>query len=394
MRFKLPRALARVVVVVALVVAADQVTPWWVEKYFAEELPLPPFARLTEPQREAYAAQLVKIREGSPPSPVNGFDEELGWTNRPGQRRGIKINALGARSAREYTPQPPENVLRIACFGTSFVFGAEVHTSETWSVKLEDEHANLEVINLGVGGYGTDQALLRMRREGLMGADVALMGLCLENIGRNVNRYRANYTPSTKAIASKPRFLLTENGELTLLPQPYASRAELLEAALHDRVDGDCAQDEFWRFAPVLSWSGTARVIAGLRARTARARAHDLWSQPDSEPFRITLALLDAFRTEALALGASDARVLIFGRAHDLELARVAGGPYWTDLVAELERREIAYIDVAAEMLQLERDDLFRTEHPSPAGNDVIARVLTRELIEPWNTELHAKAKR
>src|SRR5512147_1251033 len=98
------------------------------------------------------------------------FDSDLGWCIRPNgvSKNGLfRANAVGLRGDRDYAPQPPTGVTRIAVFGESFVHGDKVANEETWPHLLEIAAADVEVLNFGVNGYGTDQALLRYRRDGV-----------------------------------------------------------------------------------------------------------------------------------------------------------------------------------------------------------------------------------
>lgn len=145
---------------------------WLLARSPHHDLPLPPFGQLSGPRRERVVEQLAALERGHPTQPIQSFDPELGWTNQPGRASvlPIVIGEQGARGGRDYPPEPAEGVLRLAYFGTSFVFGSEVADEETWCAQLEELDPRLEALNFGVGGYGTGQALLRMRRERLHGA--------------------------------------------------------------------------------------------------------------------------------------------------------------------------------------------------------------------------------
>jgi lysophospholipase L1-like esterase len=55
---------------------------------------------------------------------------------------------------------------RIAVVGDSFTFGLEVRYEDTWPYQLERALGpEFRVLNLGVDGYGVDQAFLRYRRD-------------------------------------------------------------------------------------------------------------------------------------------------------------------------------------------------------------------------------------
>ncbi len=90
--------------------------------------------------------------------------------------------------------------MRIAIFGDSFAFGAQVPFEHTWGYYLENNlkeaGLNAEVLNFGVGGYGIDQAFRRWEKEGkAFSPHVVLCGFQPENVKRNVNLIRPIYAP-------------------------------------------------------------------------------------------------------------------------------------------------------------------------------------------------------
>ncbi len=95
-------------------------------------------------------------------------DDELGYTIGRNKRAGGYIsNSAGVRSEEEYTLVPKDGILRIACFGDSFVHCDEEKNEDTWEYYLEKSVGNLEVLNFGVGGYGLVQSYLRYLKDGL-----------------------------------------------------------------------------------------------------------------------------------------------------------------------------------------------------------------------------------
>jgi hypothetical protein len=108
----------------------------------------------------------------------------------------------------------------VSLYGESFTFGSEVSDEEAWGNRLA---ARLEarVDNFGVGGYGTDQALLRYQLNTNDTARVVVLGIVTENLMRNVNQYR-DLLYASGGLGFKPRFILNStNGlELVLLFTP------------------------------------------------------------------------------------------------------------------------------------------------------------------------------
>ncbi len=100
---------------------------------------------------------------------THGYDPELGWVRKPNtskQERGksgttkFHINEYGARRNPGHENLPG----KISCYGDSFTFSRQVNDNETWEWYLS-ELTQSNVRNFGVGNYGIDQALLRLKRE-------------------------------------------------------------------------------------------------------------------------------------------------------------------------------------------------------------------------------------
>jgi lysophospholipase L1-like esterase len=347
--------------------------------------PLPPFGPITHPRQRETLAKMAAENHGT-----WVFDREFGWSWRPASASedGLyAINALGARGPREYGRAPESGKRRVLTFGDSFTFCDEVRAEASFQVQLEELEPGLEVLNFGVSGYGTDQAWLRYQRLGRdLGAEVVCLGLMLENIGRNVNRYRPLWATFTGVCVTKPRFVLGADGELELVPQPYATRQELHAAIADGSVLARVAEHEYWLGRPVVptgKLSGLARLACGFLAYRERTPAR-LWLAPEEEPFRVTLALLEAFHRQALADGIRLAPVLLFPAKEDLRDYARSSHPYWSALFVELARRGIPHVDLIAPLFARARelgedpgpDAIYQGGHLSRAGNAIVAREL------------------
>ena len=273
------------------------------------------------------------------------------------------------------------------CFGESFTFGSEVRDGAEWPALLEGLLENTEVLNFGVPAYGQDQALLRFRRTGTLGAEVVFLGIMLENIGRNVNRYRNRYALFALMPLVKPRFVL-ESGKLELVPIPYGTQAEMFAAALAGRVPQDTVQHEYWSDdRPLIPGSTLAAMQITSGALLRRQRVTRLWTDVAGEPFRVTVALLEAFHTEALAAGAEQAPILIFPSRSQLDHRARDETPVWTTLLSELDRRGVSYIDLSEVLVEHHRSrtgpggpELYLHTHFSPFANARIAEYLAEHV--------------
>ena len=353
--------------------------------------PLPPFGAITHPRQRAWLDELR-----SEPKGVGAFDAELGWSVRPNAVSAdgkARTNSLGARGTREYALAKPAGVTRLVCVGDSYTWGDEVGDEDTFEAQLEALDPRVECVNLGVAAYGTDQALLRWKREGeRLQPDVLVVGLLLENIGRNVNRYRPLWYPGSGSAPAKPRFVLAgstantelahgsssaSNPELVLVPQPFATGAELAAAIDDGSVIERLREHEPWRWSS--SWWSVSSLARGAAALVSdRERdVERLWRDIDGEPFRVTLALLAAFRAPRVI-------VLVFPR--EVDLAELEGGarPYWSELLAALERAKIEHVDLAPELSRALAEHRRDAELPHPyvgghlsrVGNELVARRL------------------
>jgi hypothetical protein len=144
------------------------------------------------------------------------YDPVLGWSPKPGYRSAdIRINSRAARADREYRQENTSEFYRIVAVGDSFTWGEGVANEDTFVAQLEKIIPGAEVINLGVHGFGTDQQLLRLKRDGLAySPDVVILVFFEGNITRNVLAFRD---------FGKPRYKV-ENNELVLLNQPVPTR--------------------------------------------------------------------------------------------------------------------------------------------------------------------------
>ena len=92
------------------------------------------------------------------------YDRELGWSAAPetaalyvaSKRIWVRHNALGIRDSARVERRPH----RMVVFGDSYVWGFDVAEEARFTEKLEAQQPEWEVVNAGVSGYGTDQALL------------------------------------------------------------------------------------------------------------------------------------------------------------------------------------------------------------------------------------------
>ena len=221
---------------------------------------------------------------------LHTYSPVYGWTPRPSFRYTLAgsettINRLGYRGrevAEARTPGRP----RIVMLGDSITFGYGVRDGETFSAVIETLDPRLEVVNLGVQGYGTDQELLKLEREGFAYApDVVVLNVCLANDLLDNASARSIYD----GVYPKPYFLL-EDGRLV-------------------EVAGQVALSPPRRLALLLGQrSALFNALLDLtpvdRARYQRELAGRAEAEPAEPAFTVTFALVRRMDERTRARGA------------------------------------------------------------------------------------------
>lgn len=149
-----------------------------------------------------------------------GHDSELGWVRKPNTSHNEqgkfgptmwKVNSRGSR----YNPGFDEKESKISCYGDSYTFSRQVNDNETWEHFLSN-HQDTNILNFGVGNYGVDQAIIRLKREFPKNkTKVVVLAVVPETITRILSVWK-HYYEYGNTFAFKPRFLI-KNGDLELI---------------------------------------------------------------------------------------------------------------------------------------------------------------------------------
>lgn len=153
----------------------------------------------------------------------HGFDSELGWVRKPltsNQEKGKHSTTewnVDKNSARKNPSFDNLNSL-ISCYGDSFTFSRQVNDDETWPHYLS-KSLNSNVLNFGVGNYGIDQSLLRLKREFPTNkTEIVVLAVVPETICRILSIWK-HYYEYGNTFGFKPRFIIKEN-KLVQLKNP------------------------------------------------------------------------------------------------------------------------------------------------------------------------------
>jgi lysophospholipase L1-like esterase len=160
-------------------------------------------------------------------------DSSLGWSHIPkvqgsfesfGFKSLVSINSKGFRDAERSYERDPKRY-RIVVLGDSMVWGWGVQQNEIFTSLIEEQCKGLEVINLGVSGYGTDQELLLVRQEALRYHPDLVVLVVMDN------DFDTNVRKALFLGYEKPLFRLGDDGRLILTNIPVPEQSTWLRVA-------------------------------------------------------------------------------------------------------------------------------------------------------------------
>ena len=281
----------------------------------------------------------------------------------------------------------------VSLYGDSFTEGYGVKPKDSWS-SLLSHLLHCRVANFGVAGYGTDQAYIKFLNNHKDRAKVVILGFLTENIMRNVNQLRNLLSTSATCIL-KPRFILNEQGELTLIPLPHLTKQEydtLLtnpEAILHHEFylpDGPSGYQKM-EFPYIWGFLKAFPVIF-KNVVLRRGSYYDLYSPGNpSHAVEITLAIMEAFSREARQRGQQPV-ILIIPTHIDLAYYRRHKIWIYHPITDYLTKKGLDFLDVGPTFLHFMGESGVKTlynpktmYHLSEKGNVILAEAVYDYLI-------------
>lgn len=221
------------------------------------------------------------------------YDSLLGWAHEPGQegifetpqfRTVVRINENGLRD-RGHLYERQNDIDRILVLGDSFAWGYGVEESERFSQLLE-KSLDVEVINAGVSGYSTDQELLWYRNEGIKyETDLVILVLAGNDVGDN-DRQLVN------TIYYKPKFVL-EEGHLVLTGSPVPKTSP------QGKFIYSLSQRSALAYFLVLRYFDIIALYGKLKSNSDHAPSPESDTEPEREPFILTITLIDEIKNTA-----------------------------------------------------------------------------------------------
>jgi GDSL-like Lipase/Acylhydrolase family len=166
------------------------------------------------------------------------LDDRLGWRHTPGVRKTfvneLEERALVVENENGHRALPVDRAagsgaVRILTLGDSFTEGSTVGETEVFTARMQQADPRLEVLNAGVGGYGTVQELLYLTSEGMrFKPDLVLLLFYENDLTDNTLSYYATFGPRPYATLDGTTVRIIDRldpsrFEAFILPLPFRS---------------------------------------------------------------------------------------------------------------------------------------------------------------------------
>jgi hypothetical protein len=306
-------------------------------------------------------------------------------------RTRVAFNARGVRGVDRPYAKPP-NASRVVVLGDSFVDGYTVPTEDRLTEIMERNLGpGVEVINLGVVAYSTDQELLMLEQEGWKyQPEIVVLVFYYNDVWQNDQRL---FTGNTY----KPLFVLGGDGDLVLthVPVPYP------KASLEERFKTYALVR-----AAIKSHKTLYAVAAGAKVAQGRTRPVPLGDAGNADYFSVfqseespevarawavTQALLRKMKLESAQ---HEATLIVFYAPTRIELSAERWsashipddydpGHVLKKLLTICAAEDIPCIDPSTEFKAAQRQKplyFARDPHWNAAGHHLVGEILANSL--------------
>jgi lysophospholipase L1-like esterase len=297
------------------------------------------------------------------------YDREYGWAHVPsssgrfasfGFDTFVEINSQGFRGPEVPTRKDPSQ-RRIVVIGDSFVWGFGVEYDEIFASRIENACRNVEVINLGVSGYSTDQELLLFEEKGAdLEPDVVILVVA-------ANDFSSNTRSKEYVYYHKPLFVI-DGDELVLTNRPVPREGPLVRFAARTSKRSYLLT----QINRVIHAARKEAKVAPEAPQVSEVRANEI-DYPRTPAERVTGKLLERLLSSIEASGAKPVVVFVDGmQGRDRRLASYLGET----------GAELVHIDDYMPSGNHETHHLPGDFHWNPTGHAVVGNAVLDTMIE------------
>ena len=322
-------------------------------------------------------------------------DELLGYAPQEdtfSANRWWQSNNIGARSRRDIEAFSSPDIVRLLAFGDSFTMSSRVSEEETWTFHLDQKSKNLEVVNLGVDGYGMAQSYLRYREmKNRIEHDLIILGFApLADLERDVNSLRTLLGWKMPILA--PRFVVNEDSIL-LVDRPYVSSQDLrnnsvtgLSPDLHEFLQKyDVFYfDSIYESPPFLGRLVTYKLFSLFEYTLERRRLLKGLIEIGSEATQLSKGVFRSMKMDAMNNGKTFLLVFI---PTLVDIKKYRSNPtfrrQWTALISYTCPDLNNCIDLMSPLIELPPDEIdsgYDGTHYGPKTNEAVAEILWKAL--------------
>ena len=203
-------------------------------------------------------------------------------TPAPTERWKFVTNASGFRNERDFAYEKPAGTVRVLSLGDSHTQGFEVRQDRTFSAVVErhlsDQGIKAEVMNAGVSGFSTAEALVFLTNEGVRyQPDVVILGFFANDFDDNV----------------KAGLFALEDGELRIKKTEHIPGVRVLNAINKIGVLRWLGENSYlYSFAMNTAWERAKRLLPSRQERELKAEYAIASGDLDAYKQEVTVRLL------------------------------------------------------------------------------------------------------
>jgi hypothetical protein len=302
----------------------------------------------------------------------------------------VECNRAGLRCKHEVTTEKPAGTFRIVVCGDSYTAGDGVSNAHRYTDLLEQRLGdNVQVLNFGLPGTGTDQQLLALRELGKgIDYDLLLIAPMVENILRNLDTHRLAHSAFSGLLVERPKpYFTLEGGKLALHHVPVPKDTREPDQAAKAKAEDQAKPDEGGGLVRGLLRKVTAAVdekVPGFRAFTQRVRGMthpQEYDDPNDPGWLLMRAILEDFIRDARGKAVVVAPLPTFGH--------IEGGldpePYLTRFGELASATGVELVNILPRFLDeprslRDRCRFTHDEHPTRLGHTLYADALHSHL--------------
>lgn len=323
------------------------------------------------------------------------FDPQLGWAPLPNvsglhRRDGFAVyieqNQFGLRGPKAMRKERLPTQQRTLVLGDSYVWGYGVDQDKVFTEPAV-HGSEMELINFGVSGYGTDQAYLLYQREGISFDvdEVVLVFTPYNDVENNLSSRQYDHDKSYFTLKHQELELHTEH-----LRENYAQTI-INTVWAESRVINVI----FTAYRAFHNWQILKKTKGGTATPGTGPLGPSAVSSRDQEGIALTMRIIAKLRDAVLATGAKFSVVFVPYKPHILH--KVSYNHPLVPLIAkELENAGIPYYEPYFMFLKEESSkDLFNPidNHFSPKGHSVFSRTFVDPATRARTINLYKKIK-